>query len=125
MADVLVPGYRFATVSSDDHGGILYIVAFLTFTYSSITFLTRCAIKWQVFGFDDWATCVAQVRIRQFEAHEALIRTRLTDELQSTSVVQFALLLVSLSAGLGRNFDRLTIDEYSRMASVSIPSCTT
>ncbi|KAF2713193.1 hypothetical protein K504DRAFT_530228 [Pleomassaria siparia CBS 279.74] len=95
MSELIVSKYQFATVTSDDHGGIIYITAFLTFTYSALTFITRCAIKWRVFGLDDWATCVAQ----------------------AISVVQFALLLASLSAGLGRSFNLLNHDQYIRMAS--------
>lgn len=62
MADLIPSGYRFSTITPDDHGGYVYIGAFLAFTYANLTFLTRCFIKWQVFGFDDWAMCVAQVQ---------------------------------------------------------------
>ncbi|KAF2122186.1 hypothetical protein BDV96DRAFT_482763 [Lophiotrema nucula] len=94
MADVAP--YQFSKVTPDDHSGLIYIAAFLGFTYSNITFITRCCIKWQVFGFDDWGTCAAQIG----------------------NAVQFTLLLLSLSAGLGRTFDTLTGDQYSRMASL-------
>jgi hypothetical protein len=42
----------------------------------------------------------------------------LTEIPQAAFTVQFALLLVSLSAGLGKNFIFLDGNEYSRMASV-------
>ncbi|KAF2472815.1 uncharacterized protein BDR25DRAFT_366028 [Lindgomyces ingoldianus] len=94
MADAPPPGYRFSTVTPDDHGGLIYIAAFLSFIYSSITFIARCFIKWRVFGFDDWAMMVAQI----------------------ITVVQFVVLLVALNAGLGKSFDLLTEDQYSRTA---------
>ncbi|KAF2846507.1 hypothetical protein T440DRAFT_372729, partial [Plenodomus tracheiphilus IPT5] len=87
--------YRFARVSSDDHRGALYIVTFLTFTYTSITFLTRVFIKWLKLGLDDAAMLAAQV----------------------SNVVQFALLLTSLSAGLATSFSTLNDEQYARMAS--------
>ncbi|KAL5114624.1 putative ATPase [Pleosporales sp. CAS-2024a] len=88
-------GNRWAAVTADDRGGILYIVAFLTFTYSSLTILTRGFIKWHVLGLDDAAAIVAQF----------------------ASIVQFALLLTSLSAGLAKNFVLLSPEEYLAMAS--------
>ncbi|KAF2732925.1 hypothetical protein EJ04DRAFT_469290 [Polyplosphaeria fusca] len=96
MADAFPSGYRFSTVTPNDHSGLIYIAAFLTFTYSNLTFITRCFIKWQVFGYDDLATCVAQV----------------------ASTVQFAILLVALSAGLGRSFEMLSDGSYERVASL-------
>jgi hypothetical protein len=56
-----VGGHRWATVTPDDRSGILYVVAFLNFTYSSITFITRYFIKWHVLGRDDAAAFAAQV----------------------------------------------------------------
>ncbi|KAH7351401.1 hypothetical protein BKA66DRAFT_279790 [Pyrenochaeta sp. MPI-SDFR-AT-0127] len=91
----LETGYRWASVTPDDHSGILYIVTFLAFTYSALTFITRCYIKWHVLGLDDAAMSVAQI----------------------ASIVQFSLLLVSLSAGLGKTFELLGEDDYARMAS--------
>ncbi|KAH3906018.1 hypothetical protein HBH56_212200 [Parastagonospora nodorum] len=91
-------GYRWATVTADDRSGILYIVAFLTFTYSSLTTITRCFIKWHVLGLDDAAALGAQF----------------------TSLVQFALLLISLSAGLAKNFDLLSQDDYKKMAASQV-----
>jgi hypothetical protein len=57
----LGPGYRFATVTPEDSSGIVYVVAFLGFTYSSLTFIARCFIKWRVVGLDDLAMLLAQV----------------------------------------------------------------
>jgi hypothetical protein len=54
-------GNRWTTVTPDDRSGILYITAFLGFTYSSLTFFTRFIIKWRVLGLDDAAICAAQV----------------------------------------------------------------
>jgi hypothetical protein len=56
-------GYRWATVTTDDRSGVLYIIALLSFTYSSLTFITRCFIKWHVLGLDDAAAFVAQVSV--------------------------------------------------------------
>lgn len=55
-------GYRWARITPDDHSGTLYIVTFLGFTYSSLTFLTRLLIKWHMLGLDDLAMLAAQVR---------------------------------------------------------------
>ena len=54
-------GVRWATITTDDKSGILYIVAFLAFTYSSLTFIPRLFIKWNSTGLDDLAMSVAQV----------------------------------------------------------------
>jgi hypothetical protein len=54
-------GYRWARITPDDHSGILYIITFLGFTYTSMTFLTRLLIKWRMLGLDDVAMLVAQV----------------------------------------------------------------
>jgi len=53
--------YRWANVTTDDKSGILYVVAFLALTYSSLTFIARCFIKWKVVGLDDVAMFIAQV----------------------------------------------------------------
>ncbi|CAO2653631.1 Nn.00g030420.m01.CDS01 [Neocucurbitaria sp. VM-36] len=96
MADSsLETGYRWASITPDDHSGILYIVTFLAFTYSGLTFIARCFIKWRVLGLDDAAMLLAQI----------------------ASIVQFSLLLVSLSAGLGKTFGLLSLDDYTTMAS--------
>lgn len=54
-------GHRWANITPDDHSGTLYIVTFLGFTYTSLTFLTRVIVKWHVLGLDDVAMLVAQV----------------------------------------------------------------
>lgn len=61
MAEPFTGGYRWATITPDDHSGVLYITAFLTFTYANLTFITRCFLKYQVFGLDDWTLVIAQV----------------------------------------------------------------
>ncbi|KAJ4986526.1 hypothetical protein SVAN01_07962 [Stagonosporopsis vannaccii] len=86
---------RWARITPDDHSGMLYTVTFIGFTYSSLSFLARLLIKWHLLGLDDLAMLLAQV----------------------ASIVQFALLLVSLSAGLARTFDSLVDEQYARMAS--------
>jgi hypothetical protein len=59
---VALPGeYRWTRLTADDQSGILYIVTFLSFTYTSLTFLTRVLIKWRMLGLDDAAMLVAQV----------------------------------------------------------------
>ncbi|KAH8725674.1 hypothetical protein GQ44DRAFT_652357 [Phaeosphaeriaceae sp. PMI808] len=92
----LESGYRWATVTPDDRSGAVYIVTFLGFTYSGLAFITRCFIKWNVLGLDDVATLLAQI----------------------ASLVQFSLLLLSLSAGLAKSFDLLSENEYTKMAAL-------
>jgi hypothetical protein len=58
---IINAGNRWQIVTPDDRSGVLYIVVFLSFTYTSITFITRCFIKWRVLGLDDAAICAAQV----------------------------------------------------------------
>ena len=98
MAAVEVPpvdrSYRWADITDDDQSGVLYIVTFLSFTYTSLTFLARIFIKWRVLGLDDAAMLLAQV----------------------ANLVQFSLLLLSLSAGLAKSFGTLTDEQYARMA---------
>jgi hypothetical protein len=60
MDPPLEVGHRWATVTANDRSGILYIVTFLGFTYSSLTFVTRCFIKWHMLGLDDAAMFLAQ-----------------------------------------------------------------
>ncbi|KAH7128600.1 hypothetical protein B0J11DRAFT_274837 [Dendryphion nanum] len=95
MAEQTALGHPFSTVTSDDHGGLIYIAVFLALTYSNITFFTRCYIKMNIFGFDDYAMLAAQV----------------------ANMAQFAFVMVSLSSGLGRNFSLLSESQYSKMAS--------
>ncbi|KAF1357512.1 hypothetical protein EJ07DRAFT_74596, partial [Lizonia empirigonia] len=88
-------GHRWANITPDDHSGTLYIVTFLGFTYTSLTFLTRVVVKWRVLGLDDVAMLVAQI----------------------TNLIQLSLLVTSLSAGLSRSFKSITNEQYTRMAS--------
>lgn len=70
MAAVAVPpadrSYRWAHITDDDQSGVLYIVTFLSFTYTSLTFLTRIFIKWRMLGLDDAAMLLAQVSLLVF-----------------------------------------------------------
>lgn len=86
-------GDRFSTITPDDHGGLIYIATFMAFTYSSITFLTRCFIKWNIFGMDDWAMVAAQV----------------------FAGLQLIPIVVGLSLGLGKNLDMLDNRQYFEM----------
>jgi len=52
---------RWARVTPDDNSGMLYIVTFIGFTYSGLTFLARLLIKWRLLGLDDLAMTLAQV----------------------------------------------------------------
>ncbi|KAH6638746.1 hypothetical protein C7974DRAFT_421421 [Boeremia exigua] len=85
---------RWAHIAPNDRSGTLYIVTFLGFTYSSLTFLARVWIKWHMLGLDDLAMLLAQI----------------------ACIIQFAIVLASLSAGLARSFETLTEQQYSRMA---------
>lgn len=53
---------RWARNTPNDHRGTLYIVTFIGFTYSNITFVTRLLIKWHMLGLDDLAMLFAQVQ---------------------------------------------------------------
>jgi hypothetical protein len=61
MSETLEDGYRWARITPEDRSGILYIVTFLAFTYTSLTFLTRIFIRWRMLGLDDAAMLIAQV----------------------------------------------------------------
>jgi hypothetical protein len=63
MSATIEEGYRWTRITPDDHSGILYIVTFLGFTYTSVAFLTRIAIKWHMLGLDDAAMLFAQVQL--------------------------------------------------------------
>lgn len=95
MLEIPSSGHRWATITPNDHSGAVYIVTFLGFTYTSLTFLTRVFIKWQLLGLDDAAMLIAQ----------------------ATNIIQFALLLASLSAGLAKSFASLSDEQYVQMAS--------
>lgn len=58
--------YRWARITDDDQSGVLYIVTFLSFIYTSLTFLTRIFIKWRMLGLDDAAVLLAQVSLLFF-----------------------------------------------------------
>ncbi|KAF2659603.1 hypothetical protein K491DRAFT_651059 [Lophiostoma macrostomum CBS 122681] len=95
MTEPSTGGHRWSNITADDHSGIVYITAFVTFTYTNLAFLTRCCLKWRVFGLDDWTMCITQAAF----------------------TAQFGILLASITAGLGRDFDILSFKRYSRMAS--------
>lgn len=61
MSDSLHTGYRWSNITPEDHSGILYIVTFLGFIYTSFAFFTRVVIKWRILGLDDGAMLIAQV----------------------------------------------------------------
>lgn len=52
---------RWANLTPENRSGALYVVAFLTLTYSCCMFLARIYIKWHKSGVDDVAMLVAQV----------------------------------------------------------------
>lgn len=59
-------GYRWTTVTADDKRGVIYIVTFLSFTYSVLTLLVRVYIKRRILGLDDGAVFLAKVRLNHF-----------------------------------------------------------
>jgi hypothetical protein len=61
MSNSLNEGQRWASVTPDDYSGSLYVVTFLSFTYTSMTVLTRVLIKRNMLGIDDGTMVVAQV----------------------------------------------------------------
>lgn len=115
MSNPLQQGTRWATVTPDDHSGTLYVITFLSFTYTSMTVLTRVLIKRNMLGIDDGTMVVAQVR-------SLLVSTPSTPlTSQAVNIVQFALLTSSLSAGLAKSYHTITYDQYSHMATVYSP----
>jgi hypothetical protein len=87
---------RWATVTPDDSSGALYVVAFLGFTYTTITIATRVFIKRNMLGVDDGTMVVAQ----------------------AANMIQFALVISALSAGLSKSYTTISEEQYSRMARV-------
>jgi hypothetical protein len=87
---------RWATVTPDDHSGTLYVVAFLGFTYTTITIATRVFIKRNMLGVDDGTMVVAQ----------------------AANIIQFALVISALSTGLSKSYNIISGEQYSRMARV-------
>ncbi|KAF2458961.1 hypothetical protein BDY21DRAFT_283026, partial [Lineolata rhizophorae] len=75
-------GNRFSTITPHDHGGQIWITVFLSLVYSSLTFFTRCYIKWHIFGLDDWAMVGAEL----------------------LTVGQFAAVMYAVANGLGKSF---------------------
>ncbi|KAH9876988.1 hypothetical protein IAQ61_002349 [Plenodomus lingam] len=64
----------------------LHTTIFPGFTYSSLSFLARTSIQWKTPGLEDTAMLATQI----------------------ASVIQFALLLISLSAGLSKIFGSIS-----------------
>jgi hypothetical protein len=91
-------GDRWASVTPDDHSGTLYVIAFLGFTYTTMTVVTRVFIKRNMLGVDDGTMVVAQ----------------------AANVVQFALVVSALSAGLSKSYSTISEEQYSRMAKVRL-----
>ncbi|KAF2838844.1 hypothetical protein M501DRAFT_935163 [Patellaria atrata CBS 101060] len=108
-----IPGDRFATITSDDHGGIVWITSLLFMTYTLLTFATRCFIKWHMFGVDDWAMVAAQVAaMGQYGAMFVAISnglgksTAIVDEIHATQIGQAVFasqILLILSLGLAKS----------------------
>jgi hypothetical protein len=94
-------GHRWASVTPDDYSGTLYVVAFVGFTYTTMTVVTRVFIKRNMLGIDDGIMVVAQ----------------------AANVLQFALVISALSAGLSKSYNTISEEQYSRMARVG-PSVT-
>jgi hypothetical protein len=61
MSTSLQDDYRWANITSDDYSGALYVITFLSLTYTSTTVLARILIRSRVLGIDDGTMVVAQV----------------------------------------------------------------
>lgn len=64
MADVdttnWIPGTRYFTqITAENHSGWLYIITLLSLCYISIVFGIRFAVKFGMYGKDDWALLVS------------------------------------------------------------------
>jgi hypothetical protein len=105
-------GHRWAGIVSDDYSGALYVVTFLSFTYTSTTVLARVLIKSDVLGIDDGTMVVAQVCSLLSHIPYALLTV------QCANIVQFALLISSLSSGLAKSYNTISDDQYTHMAKV-------
>jgi hypothetical protein len=66
-------GYRWATITPDNYSGALYVVAFLSFTYTSTAVLARVLIKSNMLGIDDNTMVVAQVCLVLVDGQRTLL----------------------------------------------------
>lgn len=55
-------GDRFATITPNDHGGVVWVASILCAIFSLSTFFLRCYTKRKYFGLDDWLAAAATVR---------------------------------------------------------------
>lgn len=63
MTSISSDGPRFATVTADDYGGVVWTVSILCGIYSLLTMALRGYIKWRTWGLDDWLAGAATVTI--------------------------------------------------------------
>ncbi|OAP65571.1 hypothetical protein AYL99_01543 [Fonsecaea erecta] len=86
MTSITGDGPRFATVTDDDYGGVVWTVSILCGIYSVLTMTLRGYIKLRTWGFDDWLAAAATVM----------------------SLAQYIAVWVATSKGLGRSYKHLT-----------------
>ena len=72
MTSISGDGPRFATVTDDDHGGVVGPVSNLCGIYSELTKALRGYIKRRTWGLDDWLAVAATVRLTS--SRESFVR---------------------------------------------------
>jgi hypothetical protein len=107
-------GFRWAGITPDDYSGVLYVITFLSLTYTSTTVLARVLIRSIVLGVDDCTMVAAQVCSLLSRISCALLT------FQCANIVQFALLVSSLSSGLAKSYNTISNDQYMHMAKVRL-----
>ncbi|KIY03305.1 uncharacterized protein Z520_01772 [Fonsecaea multimorphosa CBS 102226] len=91
MTSISGDGPRFATVTDDDYGGVVWTVSILCGIYSILTMALRGYIKRRTWGPDDWLAGAATLM----------------------SLAQYIAVWVSTSKGLGRSYKHLTASQVS------------
>jgi len=93
-------GYRFSTITPDDHGGAVWNASILCAIYIFITTLLRFWVKRKLVGLDDW-----------FAAAAAVI-----------ALGQCCSVFVALSRGLGQSYAGLSSSEIERVGQAALSS---
>jgi hypothetical protein len=106
--------FRWAGITPNDYSGALYVITFLSLTYTSMAVLARVLIRSNVLGVDDGTMVVAQVWLLLSRIPCALLT------FQCANIVQFALLVSSLSSGLAKSYNTISDDQYTHMAKVRL-----
>ncbi|KIW89557.1 uncharacterized protein Z519_09713 [Cladophialophora bantiana CBS 173.52] len=93
MTSISGDGPRFATVTDNDYGGVVWTVSILCGIYFLLTMALRGYIKRRTWGLDDWLAAAAT----------------------AMSLAQYIAIWVSASNGLGRSCKHLTESQVSNI----------